>query len=67
MGGEEVLRRLKADPQTSGIPVVVLSADAVPRHIARLRDAGAVAYLTTPLDVARFFAAVQTMLTDGRS
>src|SRR5207302_11309963 len=30
IGGQEVLARLQADPETRGIPVVILSADATP-------------------------------------
>jgi len=51
--GEEVLKRLRADPRTCAIPVVVLSADAMPGQIERLEAAGARAYLTKPLDVRR--------------
>ncbi len=54
--GEEVLRRLSADPQTRHIPVAVLSADAISSHSERLLAAGAAAYLTKPLDVARLLA-----------
>jgi CheY-like chemotaxis protein len=52
--GDEVLRRLKADPATRRIPVVMLSAEASPRRIQQLLDAGATAYLTKPLDIRRF-------------
>jgi CheY-like chemotaxis protein len=65
MQGDEVLRRLRADPITRDIPVVVLSADARPSTAARLRDAGAVAYLTKPLDVKQFLATLQAILTAG--
>jgi CheY-like chemotaxis protein/two-component sensor histidine kinase len=51
MTGNEVLRRLRQDPRTATIPVVVLSADANPRHVEKLLEAGAQAYLTKPLDV----------------
>ena len=49
--GEEVLHRLKGDPKTAAIPVVILSADATPGRVKRLAEAGATAYLTKPLDV----------------
>jgi signal transduction histidine kinase/CheY-like chemotaxis protein len=52
--GAEVLARLRHDPSTSGIPVVILSADATPRQIERLLAQGADAYLTKPLDVKKF-------------
>jgi CheY-like chemotaxis protein len=50
--GEEVLQRLRAEPRTADIPVVVLSADARPGLIKRLLAAGARNLLTKPLDVA---------------
>jgi signal transduction histidine kinase len=54
--GEEVLRRLWADPRTRQIPVAVLSADATANQSRRLLAAGAAAYLTKPLDVTRLLA-----------
>jgi CheY-like chemotaxis protein len=62
VGGEEVLRRLKADPATAELPVVVISADVDPEHIERVLAAGAREYLTKPLDVARFRAVVDSLL-----
>jgi signal transduction histidine kinase/CheY-like chemotaxis protein len=56
MSGEEALRRLKADPETASIPVVVLSADVTPGRIDRILDAGAVGYLSKPVDVPRLIA-----------
>jgi CheY-like chemotaxis protein len=56
MSGEEALRRLKADPATAAIPVVVLSADVTPGRIERILDAGAVGYLSKPVDVPRLIA-----------
>jgi CheY-like chemotaxis protein len=49
--GEDVLHELQGHPATSAIPVVIMSADATPGRIQRLRDAGAVQYLTKPIDV----------------
>ena len=48
---DEVLHRLRNDPLTHAIPVVILSADANDRQIQRLLEAGAAAYLTKPLDI----------------
>jgi signal transduction histidine kinase/ActR/RegA family two-component response regulator len=50
--GDEVLRRLRANPATVGIPVAILSAEASPAIIHNLRTRGVVAYLTKPLDLA---------------
>ena len=49
--GEDVLKELRAEPATAGIPVVVLSAEAAPRIIRRLLASGALAYLTKPLNL----------------
>jgi CheY-like chemotaxis protein len=49
--GREVLQLLKRDPATASIPVVVLSADATPAQVERLRAAGAADYATKPIDV----------------
>jgi signal transduction histidine kinase/ActR/RegA family two-component response regulator len=60
--GEEVLARLRADPGTSGIPVIVLSADATQDHIHRLTAAGADAYLTKPISVRALLQSVDQTL-----
>jgi signal transduction histidine kinase/ActR/RegA family two-component response regulator len=49
--GHEVLRRLKAEPATAGIPVAILSAEAAPAIIRHMRASGVIAYLTKPLDL----------------
>jgi CheY-like chemotaxis protein len=58
MSGEEVLRRLRAEPRTSATPVVVVSADATPGQVQRLRANGATDYLTKPFDIARLLAVI---------
>ncbi|HEX2208068.1 MAG TPA: PAS domain S-box protein, partial [Longimicrobium sp.] len=60
--GDEVLRRLRADKRTARIPVVMISADATPRTIDRLRAQGADAYLTKPLDVDEFLSTIDRLL-----
>ncbi|MEZ4410381.1 MAG: response regulator [Polyangiales bacterium] len=60
--GAEVLARLKADPSLASVPVVVLSADATPRKVEALLAAGATGYLTKPLDLRLFLAAVRGAL-----
>lgn len=51
MDGSEVLKELRADPRTAAIPVIVVSADAMPRQMQHLLAAGATAYLTKPIDI----------------
>ena len=52
MDGEEVLQRLRGQESTRHIPVMIVSADAVPSHIARLKEMGADAYVTKPFEIA---------------
>ena len=60
--GHEVLLRLRAEPTTRDIPIVVLSADATPGQIARLLSSGANGYLTKPLDMHKFLEVINKTL-----
>jgi CheY-like chemotaxis protein/anti-sigma regulatory factor (Ser/Thr protein kinase) len=62
LDGYEVLRRLRSVDITNAIPVVAISADAMPGSIERGLAAGFVAYLTKPLDIARLLAIVDETL-----
>jgi CheY-like chemotaxis protein len=64
MEGDEVLQRLREDPETRDIPVVAVSAEATPRKIERFHAAGARAYLTKPLDLRQFLQVVDEILTE---
>ena len=55
MNGEEALRRLRSEPETEAMDVVIVSADATAGRIRRLLETGADDYLTKPLDVSKFF------------
>src|SRR5439155_517021 len=65
IGGEEVLSRLRSDPKVEDVPVIVLSADATPGQIERLRARGANAYLTKPLDVQQLLETLDAQLDRG--
>jgi len=58
MPGQEVLRRLQAEPRTAQVPVAILSADARPALIERLLAEGAHGFLTKPLDVKELLGLV---------
>ena len=49
--GDEMLCRIKADPELADINVVVVSADATPGRIRRMLDLGVEGYLTKPVAV----------------
>lgn len=63
MHGSEVFHGLRSDPVTRAIPVLVVSASAMPQDVEKLRQAGVAGYLTKPLDVKLFLETVQTFLT----
>jgi len=56
--GAEVLQVLQKTPETAKIPVVVLSANAIPTQIEKLLASGARNYLTKPFDIDQFLAVV---------
>lgn len=58
MSGLEVLARLRADPRTKELPVVVLTSSAEGLDIARAYDLGANSYLVKPVEFERFIEAV---------
>lgn len=60
--GDEVLRLLRGDSRTRGIPLIIISADATPSRIQRLLAAGADDYITKPLDVDEFLATIDRVL-----
>jgi CheY-like chemotaxis protein/anti-sigma regulatory factor (Ser/Thr protein kinase) len=62
ISGLELLRHLKADPETSAIPVIVVSADATPQQVHAAINAGAVRYLTKPVSVNELLATVDELL-----
>ncbi len=65
VNGEEVMRQLAQDPALRSIPVVVLTADATPEQARRLIDAGATAYLTKPIEVARLLRLLDELLSQS--
>jgi PAS domain S-box-containing protein len=67
MSGFEVLARLKAKPETRDIPVLALTAAAFPRDVAAGLAAGFFRYLTKPLDVNAFLAAIDDALAQAAS
>ena len=66
INGEEVIHRLRDDPRTAEIPVVMYSADATERQVDRVLAAGAQAYLTKPARVSEFLGMLDRTLESGR-
>lgn len=62
MDGYQALAQLQADAKLRAIPVVAVTANAMPENIKRGHDAGFSDYLTKPLDIPKFVAAVECQL-----
>jgi len=60
--GEEVLRRVHADPATRSLPVAVLSADATASQSRRMLASGAAAYITKPFNIPEVLALIDEIL-----
>jgi len=63
--GIEVLRRLRANPATRAIPVVAVSANAMPADIAAGLAAGFDDYLAKPIDLKTLHQTVARLLRKG--
>jgi two-component system response regulator len=59
--GLEVLQRLKGDPRTRMIPVVVLTSSREERDIVESYRLGVNSYITKPVDFEQFTEAVRTL------
>lgn len=59
--GLEVLRRIRADPRTRLLPVVVLTSSAEDEDLMKSYSLGANAYVRKPVDFAKFIEAARTL------
>jgi PAS domain S-box-containing protein len=66
ISGIEALRILREDPATAHIPIVALSANAMPRDIEKGLQAGFFRYLTKPIKVNEFMHTLDVALEFAR-
>jgi len=67
ISGIAAMKILRADPSTAHIPIIALSANAVPRDIAQGLEAGFFNYLTKPIKVNQFMEALDLALEYSRT
>jgi len=61
VNGQEVLQRMKQDPRTSQIPVVVLTSSREERDIVRMYETGVNSYIVKPVNFERFTEAISQL------
>ncbi len=62
MDGFEVMTQLRQNPVLSAIPVIAISANAMPETITRGMEAGFSAYLTKPMNIPDLLAILDRIL-----
>jgi PAS domain S-box-containing protein len=67
IGGIEALGILRADPLTAHIPVLAISANAMPGDIRKGLEAGFFRYLTKPIDLDELVAALEAAPRHGEA
>jgi PAS domain S-box-containing protein len=67
ISGIEAMKILRSDPSTAHIPIIALSANAVPRDIEKALEAGFFSYLTKPIKVSEFMEALDVALAFSQS
>jgi two-component system response regulator len=59
LDGHEVLKRIKNDPRTCGIPAVVLTSSSEERDVMQTYEMGANSYIIKPVDFKQFTDAIR--------
>ena len=67
MSGFEVLEKLKSFNDTRHVPVIALTANAMPQDVKKGLEAGFLQYLTKPIDVKEFLRSVDLFVTEPTS
>lgn len=60
--GKEILQEIKNDAGLQHIPVIIISADAMPNQISELKALGAAGYLTKPIEIKSFIDIIDTYI-----
>jgi two-component system cell cycle response regulator DivK len=65
MDGISVIRHLREDPNMAGIPIIALTAHAMPEHRERLLAAGCCSYITKPISYHPFLREIRRVLSEA--
>jgi two-component system, OmpR family, response regulator len=61
MDGPTTMSRLRADPELAEIPVIFMTAKAMPQEVARFREMGAIGVIAKPFDPMQLAQQVLTL------
>ncbi|HUR26332.1 MAG TPA: response regulator [Candidatus Thermoplasmatota archaeon] len=59
MGGLEALRRLRTEPATRNLPVIIFSSGSLPDEVAQCQELGVLDTVQKPIEFGAFVSAVQ--------
>jgi signal transduction histidine kinase/CheY-like chemotaxis protein len=62
VSGTDALKELRSDPRTAHIPIIALTANAMPRDVERGLASGFFRYLTKPINIEEFNEAINSTL-----
>lgn len=65
--GWEATRRLKAQPSTSDIPIIALTAQSTSADLRRCFEAGCDAFMTKPIQFTQLFTKIEMLLNRSTS
>ncbi len=65
LSGDELIRRMRADPVLADVPVVVISSDRADERVERLTQLGARAYLKKPFRPEQLGSILASLTTPG--
>ena len=64
--GIEAFRRIRGEPATAHVPIIAVTASAMPEETAKMMAAGFDGFLTKPLNIKEFVNAVADAVARGR-
>ncbi len=62
--GYDVIKEIRSDPRLAGLPVVAVTANAMPEDQERVMSAGFTGYIAKPVALARLREEVNRLLND---
>ena len=63
--GIETFKRIRAEPSIRRMPIVAVTASAMPEDMARMKEAGFDGFETKPINVKNLMATIEALLARG--